>query len=322
MKFGFLGTTEFATVILQDLLDKNRRPLWVITKPDSIAGRGQKLRSSPVKQLALEHQIPIYQPSKIDKNFLDDFSRNSPHGSPQLILVVAYGLILPTEFLQLPSHDCINIHTSLLPRWRGAAPIERSIQAGDKEVGISLIEITKELDAGPIIMQKKFNLSMGDTAADIIPKLNQLSRDALNEYFNNPDAWQKQKQKEEEAIYAEKITKEEAQIDWSQDAFSIARTINAFNPYPGAYSWLGGKRIKLLKALPITNLDIGGEESSKTNQVGRIIYTMKSQLRVICGEGEVEILMLQFPGRSPINPLQIQGKSPLDTNEQFTNQTS
>lgn len=317
-RFGFLGTTEFAAAILDDLIANNKKPLWVITKPDSIAGRGQKLRPSPVKKIALGNDIPIYQPDKIDQAFLENFQ----HDNPEVMLVVAYGIILPTEFLNLAPRGCVNIHTSLLPRWRGAAPIERSIQAGDEELGISLIKVTPKLDAGPIIMQKKFKSTMGDTAADITPKLNDLAKDSINEYLNNPDACPADEQEEEQVTYAQKITKEEAQIDWAEDAVTIARKINAFNPSPGAYSWLGSERLKLLKAIPYS------DTSTADATAGELAYTAGSkssqaQLIVTCGKGKIEVLQLQLPGRSPININQIQGKSILDTSdttgEKFTN---
>lgn len=315
MKFGFLGTTEFAAAILQHLIANNKKPLWVITKPDSIAGRGQKLSPSPVKTLALSNNIPIHQPDKMDQQFLDGFQP----GATEVMVVVAYGIILPQKFLDLAPRGCVNIHTSLLPRWRGAAPIQRSIQSGDAEIGISLIKVTAKLDAGPIIMQKKVNSIMGDTAAEVALKLNDLSKDAINEYLNNPDAWPDLEQAEEQVTYAEKITKQEAQVNWAEDATTIARKINAFNPYPGAYSWLGDERVKILQAIPITN---SGDK--QTANVGEITYTLASKtseakLIVGCGQGQdrVDILQLQFPGRSAIKVSQIQGKSPLDNIERF-----
>ena len=313
MNFGFVGTTEFAASILQDLIENNnRRPQWVITKPDSIAGRGKRLVPPPVKKIADAHLIKVYQPSKIDTTFLDSF----PHHNPQLIIVVAYGLILPKEFLQLPSRCCVNIHTSLLPRWRGASPIERAIQAGDAEIGISLIEITEALDAGPIIMQKRSDLSMGETAEDVTPKLNQMSKDILNEYLSDPDAWSVSAQKDSEANYADKITKEEVQIDWTQDAATIARHINAFNLHLGAYSWLGETRIKLLKAIPTADHNGNKLPAGSIKLFGSPLAT---QLKVVCGKGEIEVLKLQFPGGAKMHPKQVQGKSPLDGAKQFVN---
>lgn len=325
MKFGFLGTTEFATTILQYLItNSNCQPLWVITKPDSISGRGQRLVPPSVKKVAIENNIATHQPDKIDKKFLDNFA----HGNPTFIVVVAYGLILPKEFMQLASHSCVNIHTSLLPLWRGAAPIERSIQAGDAEIGISLIKMTEELDAGPIIMQKKCKLSIGETAADLTPRLNEMSKQAIKAYLDNPDAWSPHTQEDDLATYAKKISKEEALIDWSQDASSIARKINAFNPYPGAYSWLKDNRTKLLKAVPYINTNQNTQTIECDAHIpdGSIIYTgasrtHKPQLRVVCGSGEVDILQLQFSGRSSLDITQIQGKSPLDNVTQFSNGT-
>ena len=315
MKFGFLGTTEFAAEILQHLIAHNKKPLWVITKPDSVAGRGQRLSPSPVKTTALNNNIAIHQPDKMDQQFLDHFQQ----GDPEVMVVVAYGIILPQKFLDLAPYGCINIHTSLLPRWRGAAPIQRSIQAGDTELGISLIKVTAKLDAGPVIMQKKLKSVMGYTTAEVAPKLNDLAKDAINEYLNNPDAWSHTEQAEEQVTYADKITKEEAQVNWAEDAITIARNINAFNPYPGAYSWLGDERVRILQAVPITN------SGDTQTAAGEITYTLaskttKAKLIVGCGQGKdkVEILQLQFPGRSAIKVSQIQGKSPLDSIKIFT----
>ena len=311
-KIAFAGTSNFAAKILEHLIAKNEIPLWVLTRSDSIAGRGNKLRSSPVKKIALKHNLPIYQPEIINT----DFIRQIAGPRPEMVIVVAYGKILPDEFLAFPQKGCINIHASLLPRWRGAAPIERAIQAGDSKTGISLFKIVRELDKGPILMQKSCPIEKDDTNGILSAKLWKISCSSIIEFLAAPSKYSPQEQEEEMASYAKKINKEETEINWQERADKIAAKINAFSPRPGAYTWLGSERIKIMRSIAY---EVKEKEFAQTTPgYFSWIREDRGKLIVKCGSGSIEILQIQFAGRNPIAPQQIQGKSPLNEKQQFS----
>lgn len=317
MRIGFVGTSSFAAQILSHLIDNNNCPQWVLTRPDSLAGRGKKLNPSTVKQLAIKQQLKLYQPEKIDSSFVKQLGQTEQN-APDVVVVVAYGQILPQEFLSMPNRGCVNIHPSLLPRWRGAAPIERSIEAGDRETGISIFKLVPQLDAGPVIIQKRCPLAPEDTAASLSEKLNQLACEAISEYLKEPNNFTLMEQQERDVTYAKKLNKEEAQINWHDEAVQIVRKINAFNPHPGAYSWLGNERVKLLQARIKMAKDLD-DVSKQQESPGSFSRNHRGEIMVSCDRGsKIKIQQLQFAGKSVIEPSKIQGNSPLDKHQAFS----
>ena len=325
-KLGFAGTSDFAAALLQSLIVSANKPNFVITQPDSRSGRGKKILYSPVKNISLQHDIPCLQPQRITAEFMQQLKEFQPSA----ILVVAYGQILPQDFLQLPEHGCINVHTSLLPHWRGAAPIVRAIEAGDKQSGISLMQVIPKLDAGPILLQKKCPIEKDDTAGSLEEKLIPLAADAIKQYFKNPEDYPAYEQPNLDVTYAAKISKEECEINWNDDAKIIARKIKAFNPKPGCYSWLGKQRVKIWQATAageeIKREEIEVEDTGSVNKPGCILSYKDGNITTIpniptikvqCGKGILNIQQLQFEGQVPIESKKITGNSPLDNHNSF-----
>ena len=320
MKIGFVGTSEFAADILAEIMSASEKHSWqissVITKPDSPSGRGQKLTPSAVKKVVRESEagagqkIKLLQPTRLDADFLKEYSQHKP----DILIVVAYGKILPQELLDLPPLGCFNIHTSLLPRWRGAAPVERAIEAGDKQTGISIFRIIAELDAGPVVLQKSYDIKETDTAKSVSAELLELAKQGILEFMAKPSEFQEQEQ-EAGVTYAEKLSKSEAELDWSQDAERLARKINAFNPRPGAFTTLDGQRLAILQAGAAAE---GTDALPQDAKHGEFVFDKKAgKLWVKCGSGLVEILQVQFPGRQAMKVKQIQGSSALDKQKSF-----
>lgn len=305
---GFAGTSFFAASLLDFLIGIQHIPSFVITQADKPAGRGKKLTPSEVKKLALKYNIPCFTPNKINTEFIQKVKNINPN----IIIVVEYGKLLPQDFIQIPKYGIINIHTSLLPRWRGAAPIARAIEAGDKETGISIMKVIPELDAGPVLIQKRCHIENSDTTNSLGKKLNNLAREGLKEYLNNLNNIKLKEQDHTKVTYAAKITKEESKINWQEDAKIIERKIRAFNPKPGCYALLGGQRIKIWLAQSQTRQD---NPNISENIVGKICKNNKlgaNEVKVICGKGILNIIQLQFEGRNSVKVADITGKSLLD----------
>jgi methionyl-tRNA formyltransferase len=304
MRILFAGTPEFSVSPLDALLASEHQILAVYTQPDRPAGRGRKLTPSPVKQRALEQQIPVYQPL----NFKAEEDRTALAAlNADLMVVVAYGLLLPQAVLDAPRLGCINIHASLLPRWRGAAPIQRAIAAGDTQSGVCIMQMEAGLDTGPVHLRKTCPILPSDTAQDLHDRLAQLGAEGLIEALplleqtdHSPEV-----QNDAEAVYAHKLSKEEAQIDWSQSAAQIDRLIRAFNPWPVAQTRHGDQVIRLWRASPLD------EQSSQPP--GSILRCDKQGLDVACGQGVLRISELQMPGKRAmavadfVNAQQLQG---------------
>ena len=328
-KLGFAGTSDFAAALLQSLIVSANKPNFVITQPDSRSGRGKKILYSPVKNVSLQHDIPCLQPQRITAEFMQQLKELQPSA----ILVVAYGQILPQDFLQIPEHGCINVHTSLLPHWRGAAPIVRAIEAGDKQSGISLMQVIPKLDAGPILLQKQCPIEKDDTAGSLEEKLIPLAVDAIKQYFKNPEDYPAYEQPNLDVTYAAKISKEECEINWNDDAKIIARKIKAFNPKPGCYSWLGKQRVKIWQATAaegdiksvnkpgciLSHKDENIPTDDATVPTIPTIPTVPTipTIKVQCGKGILNIQQLQFEGQVPIESKRITGNSPLDNHNSF-----
>ena len=270
LRIVFAGTPEFAAEHLKALLASPYDIVAVYTQPDRPAGRGQKLMPSPVKQLALEHNIPVLQPPTLRNA---DAQAELAALKPDLLVVVAYGLILPQAVLDIPRLGCINSHASLLPRWRGAAPIQRAVEAGDSESGVTVMRMEAGLDTGPMLLKV--------TTPAVIQAIAGLAAGTL----------QGEIQDDSLATYAHKLNKDEARIDWSRPAVELERLVRAFNPWPICHSTLNGEALKVLAA---TLADGAGAP-------GEIIGASKDGLLVACGEQALCLTRLQLPGGKALN---------------------
>ncbi len=292
LKVIFAGTPEFAAQALQALLDSEHQVVAVYTQPDRPAGRGRKLTPSPVKLLALEHGIDLYQPQTL-KN--ETVQQGLKELNADVMVVVAYGLLLPEPVLEAPRLGCINIHASLLPRWRGAAPIQRAILAGDEESGITIMQMDKGLDTGDMLVKEAIPILPDDTAQTLHDRLAttgaKASIVALNQLRDGTASPEKQDDKQ--ANYARKLSKAEALIDWQNSAIEIERLVQAFNPWPVAQTGYEGKMMR------IWNAQAFGDRAT-TVQPGQIISGGKEGIDVATGDGVLRILRAQLPGGKPL----------------------
>ena len=283
MRIVFAGTPEFAAHALTAILAEGHEVALVLTQPDRPAGRGMKPHASAVKQLALEHDIAVYQPER-----LKDPAAHEPVWSakPDVMVVAAYGLLLPQAVLDIPCHGCLNIHASLLPRWRGAAPIQRAIEAGDTKTGITIMQMEAGLDTGPMLMKRELPIANSDNAATLHDKLAKLGAESIVEALAQLDQLQPQVQPIEGITYAHKIEKSEAIVDWRDDAASLCRKIRAFNPFPGMVAMHDGAAIKLWQA----------QQTEQEGTPGAILAADGNGIVVAAGKGAICITCLQKPG--------------------------
>lgn len=288
MRIIFAGTPDFAAETLKALLNSEHEICAVYTQPDRPAGRGRKLTPSPVKQLAQEHDIPVEQPLNFKS---EDSVATLAAYEADLMVVVAYGLLLPQNVLDTPKLGCINVHASLLPRWRGAAPIQRAILAGDKETGVGIMKMEAGLDTGPVLLEARCPIYNSDTAQILHDRLAELGANTLLESLIDIEAKlaNAKPQDDSQTTYASKLDKKEAAIDWQQPAEQILRQINAFNPWPVAQtSWRGDTmRIWLAELSDI----------SKTAEPGTVIHVTKQGIDIATGNGALRIIQLQVPGK-------------------------
>ncbi|MGD9107762.1 MAG: methionyl-tRNA formyltransferase [Gammaproteobacteria bacterium] len=294
LKIIFAGTPEFAAKFLQSLLNAKYDICAVITQPDKPAGRGRKLQINPVKQLSLIHKIPIYQPKTL-RDAAAQKTIKDLHAD--IIIDVACGLLIPKEILSLPHYGCVNVHPSLLPRWRGASPIQRAILAGDEITGVSIMQMDEGLDTGPVFLQKEFLIKPTDTTKSLLEELALLGIDALLNVLDKIHEITPTKQNEKKACYAKKITKEEAKIDWHKSAITLDREIRAFNPWPISYTQIGDQIIRIWQASPLT------ETCDK--KPGEIVKLDKKGIDVATGDGMLRILKMQFPGKKALTIAEI-----------------
>jgi len=289
MRIVFAGTPEFAAQHLQALLDAGRQIVAVYTQPDRPAGRGQKLAPSPVKQLALQHGIAVYQPQT-----LRDPAAQAELATLQadLMVVVAYGLILPQVVLDTPRLGCINSHASLLPRWRGAAPIQRAIQAGDASSGVTVMQMEAGLDTGPMLLKVSTTITAEDTGGSLHDRLALLGSAAVVEAVAKLAAGELHGEVQDDSLatYAHKLNKDEARLDWSRPAVELERLVRAFNPWPLCHSTLNGETLKIHAA----------QLGEGSGQPGSILAADRSGLTVACGEGALRLTRLQLPGGKPL----------------------
>ncbi|GHA20061.1 methionyl-tRNA formyltransferase [Arenicella chitinivorans] len=285
MNIIFAGTPEFAATPLLALLEHHTVSA-VYTQPDRKAGRGKRMTAPPVKQVALEHGIPVHQPTTL-KTEVDTISALAP----DVMVVVAYGMLLPQSILDIPKFGCINIHASLLPKWRGAAPIQRAIEAGDTMTGVSIMQMERGLDTGPVYTTLETPISDRDTSASLHDRLAQLGAagivDTLAMLATDPSL-QPTPQDHSQSSYARKIEKSEAEIDWQSSAAEIDRKLRAFTPWPGSQTQHGSNRIR------ITEMRVA--QTNSTAQPGTVIALSTDCVTVACGSGAVELLTLQRDG--------------------------
>jgi len=286
MRVVFMGTPEFALPTLAGLIDGEVRIVGVFTQPDRPKGRGRKLEASPVKQLALEQGLPVFQPQRLREK---DSIKQVRELRPELIVVVAYGQILPQEVLDIPKYGCINVHASLLPRHRGAAPINRAIIEGDPMAGVTTMLMDAGLDTGAMLVKRSLSVFPNEDAGQLHDRLAQLGRDAMDETLArlcsgtlNPE-----KQEDRCSTYAPMLKKEDGLIDWSRPAAAIHNQVRGLYPWPGAFTYLDGEVLKIAD----TRITQDGGEP------GQILATDKCGVIVACGEGSVQIRKLQLPGK-------------------------
>ncbi|MCG8371452.1 MAG: methionyl-tRNA formyltransferase [Proteobacteria bacterium] len=304
----FAGTPDFALASLKALVESGRVPVAVLTRPDRPAGRGRKLTASPVKRYAVERGIPVLQPATLrDEPVVGELRELRP----DLIVVAAYGLILPQGVLDVPAHGCLNVHASVLPRWRGAAPIQAAILAGDDTTGISLMSMTAGLDCGPVYRVEEIAIGDDETAGELHDRLAGLGGRSLVAHVDGIAAGELDASPQDEAAasYAPKIHKRDAAIDWSLPAREVVRRIRAYNPFPGAYASVGAALAANSAANSATNSGLKallqGERikiwraavADGDGEPGDVLQFDRDGIAIACGEGAVRVDEAQLPGK-------------------------
>lgn len=287
-KIVFMGTPDFAVSALKTLIE-HHEVIGVVTQPDRPAGRGGKVRMSPIKEVALEHDIPVFQPEKIRKA---EAIEELKQWTPDVYVVAAFGQILPQKVLDIPPYGSINIHASLLPRWRGAAPIHAAIRAGDSETGVTIMLMDAGLDTGPMLKKRAIPIAADETGQSLHDKLAQLGGELLLETLPNylSGELKPQAQPEDGVTYSPQIKKEEGQIDWSQDAASIERLVRAFTPWPGTFTYWNDKQLKI-------HAGENGEGNLQSGQIAEI----DGRVAIGTGDGVYFPLEVQLAGKKRVD---------------------
>lgn len=287
MRIVFAGTPDFAASALRALVDNGYHIAGVYTQPDRPAGRGRKLVPGPVKQLALENDLPVFQPESLKTA---EAQRQLRELAPDVMVVAAYGLILPGDVLTIPTHGCLNIHASLLPRWRGAAPIQRAIAAGDSKTGITIMQMDKGLDTGDMLLKRETPIAPDDTGGSLHDRLARLGGEAIVAALGQLEAGTLTPvpQDNSQACYAHKLSKQDGHINWQAPAREIHNLVRAFNPWPGTYTDVGNQRIRIhqTELLP----------DAASRPPGTIVHRSREGIEVSCGEQTLRITRLQLPG--------------------------
>jgi len=307
MKIIFAGTPQFAASALK-ALHREHQVVAVLTQPDRPSGRGMQLSVSAVKQLALQYRLPVSQPATLKTA---EVQREIAEQGAEVMVVAAYGLILPKAVLQLPRHGCLNIHASLLPRWRGAAPIQRAIQAGDAKTGITIMQMDEGLDTGDMLLQHSCPIAETDTAQSLQDKLAVIGANSILEALSllQEHRLMPVRQDDSAACYAPKLLKSEARIDWHQDAQLIERAVRAFNPFPVCYAELNGITIKIWQAALCAD---------EQGEPGKVIASDKRGITVGCGTAALRLEVLQRPGGKPQPATQFMQALPVRVGDRFT----
>lgn len=303
MKLIFAGTPEFAAGALQAIIAAGHEVALVLTQPDRPAGRGMSLHPSPVKKLALERGIEVFQPLSLKEA---EVQAKIAAVSAEVMVVAAYGLILPQSVLDLPRFGCVNIHASLLPRWRGAAPIQRALLAGDAETGVCIMQMEAGLDTGPVLLRGALPIALTDTSASLHDRLTVLGASLVVEVLGKLPL-PATAQPAEGVTYAHKIEKAEALIDWRRSAAELDRHIRAFNPFPGAQALLGGQKVKLWRAAPVAG----------QGAIGQILSVDRQAVVVACADGALAISELQKAGGKRLPVQQFLAGNPLQVGDRF-----
>ncbi|RZV36752.1 MAG: methionyl-tRNA formyltransferase [Chromatiales bacterium] len=282
----FAGTPDFALASLEALVESGRTPVAVLTQPDRPAGRGKKLTASPVKRYAEPQGIEVMQPVTLrDADVVADLEALEP----DLLIVAAYGLILPQNVLDIPTQGCLNVHASVLPRWRGAAPIQAAILAGDETTGISLMAMTAGLDCGPVFQTAEVTIGDDEVAGELHDRLAALGGATLVQHLDDILAGNLAAVEQDESVatYAAKIQKQDAAIDWTLSAPELARRVRAYNPFPGAFFFAGDTRIKVWRATAVDN----------DAEPGTVVQGDRDGIVIACGAGALRLDELQLPGK-------------------------
>ncbi|TDY03697.1 methionyl-tRNA formyltransferase [Thiohalophilus thiocyanatoxydans] len=284
----FAGTPEFAATALRALIEAGHAIVAVYTQPDRPAGRGRRLQPGPVKQLALEHGIPVCQP----EHFKSDAAlAELAAWQADRMIVAAYGLLLPQQVLDIPAHGCLNIHASLLPRWRGAAPIQRAILAGDRETGVTIMQMDAGLDTGDMLLKLPCPIAPDETGGSLHDKLAVLGGKAIVQALANLEQLRPEPQDDAQATYARKLDKAEARIDWHKPAARLAREVHAFNPWPVSHTRLEGEPLRIWQA---EAQEMSGDDSDQVP--GTVVSTDSDGIDVACGQGLLRLQQIQPAG--------------------------
>ena len=298
----FAGTPKFSASHLEAVIKSSHKIIAVYTQPDRPSGRGKKVVSSPIKSLANRENLPLCQPVSLrgqeERNKIFELK-------PDVIVVVAYGLILPKEILEIPQYGCVNVHASLLPKWRGAAPIERAILAGDSTSGVTIMAMDKGLDTGNMLLKAEVEIGGRHTREDLEQNLAMLGRQALIKVLDNLESYlsSSQEQDDSESSYANKLSKEEALIDWSQEASQIDRQIRAGIGRLPAYTLFKGDRVRLLSAEVAIS-------TGRPRNIGEIIELDKESFTVACGQGDLIVSLIQLPGKKAVTIKELNNAKP------------
>lgn len=322
LRICFAGTPEFAAAHLQSMLESRHQVVAAYTQPDRPAGRGRRPQPSPVKQLAEKASLPVLQPVSLSSlQSLAPPSSSSSSEAVDVLVVVAYGLVLPPAVLALPRYGCLNVHASLLPRWRGAAPIERAILAGDRQSGVTIMQMDAGLDTGPILHTTAVPIAEDETRLSLEARLTTAGRAALLEVLDDLPGFlsKAQPQDEADATYAKRLDKAEALIHWRETAVQIGRQIRAAVGRLPAYTWFKGQRLRLLEAKAHEN---SGDDSSDGSSPGRVMAIDRDSFTVACGSGSLQVTSVQAPGRRATSARDFLNAHPLAVGDGFSDAPS
>lgn len=293
IRIVYMGTPDFAVEPLEAIIKAGYEVAAVVTQPDKQKGRGKEVKMTPVKECALRHGIPVFQPVKIKE---PEAVAELEKYQADLFVVAAFGQLLSEEILNMPEYGCINIHASLLPAYRGAAPIQWAVLNGEKESGVTIMQMDKGLDTGDMLLKRSVELSPKETGDSLHDKLMHLGAELIVEALPKLEKGElvPEKQKDELSSYAKKLTKAMGQIDWSKDAVSLERWIRGLNSWPSAYTFFGGKTLKIWEAR------VAEENGAQKAEPGHVVSVSREGFTVACGQGALQILSLQLEGKKRV----------------------